>query len=643
MNQISLTQPGADYHFFKKLLTWLLILTVFVVYIPLLPQMPTTTGDPSWMFGMNQAEAQGLVFGKDIVFTMGPYAAIYTKMYHPGTDGLMIFGSLVLACFNAFIIYKLSRQRSIYWQIFFIAFFSAGMFSRDTLLYSYPLLLAFYIYRQTGEKAGGLPQNFLQKLTYGLLFIPFGLLLLIKGSILTLEIGITGLAVLLFWKRKMKKLAVTICVVPVISAVVFTAIAKQPITGLWSYLINMIPITSGYSESMYVNGPNGEIVWYAITSVIMLFFCLRVKYNTIESKLLLVLSVALYLFIAFKGGFTRHDSHALNACTSLFLLGFLLHTIVNHKYLFVSFLLSALTWAYISFSYIGYVVFDVFKPVPGVYMESLAGLVKRMNGKGELKQSYYSRLEEIRNKEPHIPMMEGTCDLYSYEQSHLLATENKWSPRPILQSYSAYTDKLAQFNEAHLVGPNAPDNIIFRLQTIDWRMPALDDGLSWPTIINNYQPGNIDIGFLYLKKKRHHNIRPAKKQLYKIACKLHEEVIMPDTSQVLFAEFDIKQTLAGRIVTSLYQPDPLTIYITLTDGTQKNFRFIPVMSKSGYIFSPLIENIDDFVYLFNDPGHLKSRAIKSFKITNDGEGIRSKFTSWQTDYTLQLSKFEYDK
>jgi len=39
---------------------------------------------------MNQAIAQGLSFGDDIVFTFGPYASVYTQLYHPATVRLMV-------------------------------------------------------------------------------------------------------------------------------------------------------------------------------------------------------------------------------------------------------------------------------------------------------------------------------------------------------------------------------------------------------------------------------------------------------------------------------------------------------------------------------------------------------------------------
>ena len=59
------------------------------------------SGLESWVLALNQAVAQGLRFGTDVVFTFGPYATVYTRNYHPATDGLMIFGSLYLAlCFS---------------------------------------------------------------------------------------------------------------------------------------------------------------------------------------------------------------------------------------------------------------------------------------------------------------------------------------------------------------------------------------------------------------------------------------------------------------------------------------------------------------------------------------------------------------
>ena len=51
-----------------------LLVTAIAVIVPLAPHMPTDGLDPSWVFGMNAAVAQGMAFGRDIVFTFDPWA-----------------------------------------------------------------------------------------------------------------------------------------------------------------------------------------------------------------------------------------------------------------------------------------------------------------------------------------------------------------------------------------------------------------------------------------------------------------------------------------------------------------------------------------------------------------------------------------
>jgi hypothetical protein len=70
-----------------------LFFVVLAVFVPLNPEMPSHGLDPSWKFAMNEGVARNLVFGRDIVFTFGPYASIYTEVYEPQTDKLMLLGA----------------------------------------------------------------------------------------------------------------------------------------------------------------------------------------------------------------------------------------------------------------------------------------------------------------------------------------------------------------------------------------------------------------------------------------------------------------------------------------------------------------------------------------------------------------------
>jgi len=69
------------------------VLTVLFV-MALSPSFPGAGVELSWEYASNEAVARHLVFGRDIVFTIGPLASILTRMYHPATDWIMLFGAL---------------------------------------------------------------------------------------------------------------------------------------------------------------------------------------------------------------------------------------------------------------------------------------------------------------------------------------------------------------------------------------------------------------------------------------------------------------------------------------------------------------------------------------------------------------------
>jgi hypothetical protein len=642
MVDISMPTYRSDYNMLRKIARALLIITAILVFVPLNPVMPSTDLDASFRFGINRAIAQHLVFGKDIIFPYGPYSSIYTRLYDPATDFIIMFASLFLGLATAIVVYKLAQNRSIIWHLFFTGFLAAGTFLPDPpILFFYPLLVTLFIYQLTLDSKVKDYLSFRSKLLYILLFLPFGLLFLIKGSTLVHIAGVTGLSAIILWRRNMKKLAISICVAPLLSVFFFLKIAGQPITGLWYYLKTIFPVISGYTEAMAMHGDKLETILFLVTAFVITLFCYRLKKTATDSRLFLLLTIALLLFTAFKGGYVRHDGHAIVGTSTLFLIAFLLYTVIQHRYLPVILALSAVTWLYVSYNYMGPSVFNMFRPVPAIYTESLDGLMIRVKGNGILQQRYNDRINEIR-AQGKVPALKGTTDFYFYELSYLLASENTWSPRPMIQSYAAFTKELAEMNEAHLTGTNAPNNIIFRLQTIDNRYPSLDDGLSWPTIINNYSPVNNENGFLYLSQKKPKNISPKKTEIYTLTGNIGSEVVVPDTTQMLFAQLDIDKTLLGGLFITLYQPDPVDMYVTLVDGSELKYRLIPRMAKSGFIISPLVTSNEEFGLLFNDKAALKNKRVRSFRLTNDGLGLRSLFNSWKQKYTIHLSKIEFN-
>ena len=67
-------------------------LAAVALFVPLQPVLPATGLDPSWKIAINQAVSQHLSFGDQLVFSLGPWASIYTQSYHPATDRMMLIG-----------------------------------------------------------------------------------------------------------------------------------------------------------------------------------------------------------------------------------------------------------------------------------------------------------------------------------------------------------------------------------------------------------------------------------------------------------------------------------------------------------------------------------------------------------------------
>ncbi len=619
----------------RILVQCLLVLVVLAVFVPLYPAMPASGLDPSWAYAMNQAVAQGLVFGKEIVFTFGPYASIYTKMYHPATDRMMVFGSLFLGlCYGAALLLLTGKMRLV-WLVLFGAFLAGGFVAiNESLLLSYPLLLAAVVYRRilTTEEAAAPSGPRLWLPLFVLLFAPLGLLPLVKVSFMAISGAISVFCFIALWRAKKRVLAYCCIVTPCFSTVVFWVISGQPLPALPYYFARLLPIIAGYSEAMASPGNNKEIIFYLLASTCVLAVIAANTNDSLSSRTFLLFSFLLFLFVAFKDGFVRHDGHDTIAGASLLFAAFLLAFTVESKHSTAVFLIAVFAWAYIDQGYVGASTKTYYRGIDQTYTGITHGLKLRGSGGHRLRDIYDHSLQLL-NDEAQIPKMKGTSDIYPDDQAYLLASGNAWSPRPVLQSYSAYTPTLARLDASHLTGRHAPDNVIFSVEALDNRLPALEDGLSWPILVNDYSPVTMAGGSLYLVAKSSRVAKAPMEALFTGSYSLGETVSLPHTSAPLFAEIDVRQTLIGRMVSFLYKPTILTITLDLENGTQRNYRLVSGMAKAGFVISPLVEGTEDFAMLFGDRSYWREKRVKAARIAPAGGSS----ILWRTGYVLKLS------
>ena len=616
-----------------SLLKIVVLIVIICVLVPLSPKMPAPGLDASWALGLNQAVAQGLSFGKQILFTLGPYSSIYTKAYHPATDLMMIGGSLYLACSYWLSIVLLMRGIRWHWAIAFTIILLGMIYARDSLFFSYPLLVGLASFKIICAKKLMVKEYNGAPFIITLLFTPFGLLPLIKGSLLILCIIVTGLCCLFFTLYKRKILAFICVASPIITMLLFWIGSGQSIIHLPLYIIGSLSLASSFTQAMANYGNTNELLLYLVASFLILFSIARQKNIANSAKIFLLGLFFVFLFLSFKTGFTRHFGHAYIAGTSILIAALLLPFLFTSRIIILTLIFSIYTSSYIDGHYTHISLRNNFL---STYSTAWHGLKNRINDPNWLGQNFDLTMRFLQDQ-ASFPIIEGTTDMYSYNQTYLIASKMTWSPRPIFQSYSVFTARQAEKNKQHLLSRHRPDNIIFKIEPIDGRIPSLEDGASWPVLLTLYQPTHLIKDFLFL-----HTKNSAKQELVPIKVLKSERHILGETIQVpesrlpLFVEIDIKPTFWGLLATTFFKPDPLHIKIELNNGNKKEYRIIANMAQSGFLLSPLIENTNEFALMYNNRKLLDPKRVKSFSIASS----QNNTWDWRNEYIIHFKSIK---
>jgi len=574
----------------------LLLLPTFLV-------MPGSGLDMSWQMALNEAVVQRMRLGTDIIFTFGPYASLYTHLYHPQLLPLIVLGSLSLA-----LNFVIALMMLIPWKKFH-GWLAISMLPFVILALSFPLkdgffllfpsvLLFYYITYENNE----ISKNSFTVWTWRI--IGFGLIFnlamisLIKGSfIISCWVSLILTCLYALFRRRLED-----CIFLILSYLCFLCLlwklAGQQIVDLPIFFVSIKEIASGYADAMSVSGYKPEILIYVLLSLSVLAVVWAFHIKT-KIKLFIIIGIGGTLFLGFKSGFVRHDGHAMIAGSVLLGVVFLIYLLKGSiRVLILLFLAVALyagiVWHYNKLSPLALGKEFVSRII--VAPKASVNLLCNYNG---LRHTYDAALDSICKLHP-LPKIEGNADILSYGQDRLIAAGIQYQPRPIFQSYSVYTSKLIEKNNSFIKGSRAPDNIFFAVEPIDGRLPALEDGKLWLALIGDYEFVSQQDNIAYFRRRNMTSIttdRMLLKDMGNIIAKLGEKVSLPSTQYPLWVEIEVQSTWLGYIGNALFKLPKLEIVIIADDGVKHRYRYIAGMGKDGFLISPLIENLGDFLIL----------------------------------------------
>jgi hypothetical protein len=622
------------------IVTWLFL-------IPFAPAMPTIGLDPSWRYALNEAVARGYVFGCDVILTFGPLASVYTQVYSPATDTIMMAGSAIYAA-GICAMFGLATSPRLQFMALAVPIMAAlcsfimpdPQFPMPDPLFivlPFSLLLSLVRIGLPSTSTLHLRPSIPAILAVAVATIAVGIEPLIKAGFIgvTFPIGFLALVVLLLqnWRS-----GIAFAVLLGLSLVVAWTLAGQPLQALPYFFIAQAPIISGYTEAMSLHGGRlAPLAYLGASAAILLSVHHRLAKESAVSCWLIVAGLAWTLFVGFKAGFVRQDTHVFISAGVLLLLGYLVCAILTRKMAHaigitvVALWFTILTpWASVGGRVLPSPVnaWVAIEQIRQTFQHTVDGMFTRVAHSEALRQNYKTAIEKMRARDP-LPHVDGTVDVYPTELSAVFANDLRWSGRPVLQSYAVYTPELQAKNVAHLIGPAAPDTVFFTFDPIDGRLPALEDSQSLLKLLSTYRITALTTAYVRMDRDPGTTNAQLREGEERLTIASWNQDIPITNAAPMWASIDARPTLLGRVLLSAFKLPHLEIDLTLADGSAIHHQFIASIGRSGFIISPYLTFPADFVLLA--AGLPSARRVKSFKLVTHSPIF------WRSDIAVRLT------
>ncbi len=619
----------------------LLVSLSLLTVVWLSPDLPYPGQDSAWVLALNQAVADRLAFGRDVIYPLGPWGNVYAGQFHPATDNMMLAGGTIIALALAGGLAALARGGRC-WVILLAPLLVATVGERDPVFVAIPLLLLAVAVAVARPAHGDRPnrrRGIWRAAALLLLTVSCALLALIKGTFGTQAVPMVGLAVLAVLAGRRFRLAALMLACYIASLTGFWLLAGQHLADLPAYIATMPVVIAGYSEGLAVGGPPSDIAAYlgGSAALIWLFWSGR-KPGEPVGTVLLLLGLLFTLFVAFKSGFVRHDEHALIAAGTLAMMPVLLVATLGTRRLGAALLITLSVLTFISHHYPGY-EWPSFARGHDRLTMAASGAWTRMADPGRLPRLFDAYMAAARIGMP-LPHVSGPTDIYSSGQMILLANGLEWSPRPAMQSVTVLGETLARADLDHLqgIGGRHPpvQNVFYRVESEDNRLRTTQDGLSWPSLLSEFRVESYDRALDLALLRRQPGDRPAAvpgATFLDGQNRLGEDMALPELPTGLaWATLDIQPTFAGRLASLLFRPPLLTITIRYANGPVERFRLISALARAGFLLTPSVLNTQDMLSLLLPEHRTPAGRPVSINVTGES-GTR---WLWQQRFSLRL-------
>jgi hypothetical protein len=605
-------------------LAWVALTTTF--FFPTKEAMDTTL-DFSNYGSYSYFTAQGSHYGSEVIPMCGPFGFVLYGFVYGGDLfwlrlGLEVLLKAVLAGLALWVWFSAARTPVL--RFAWLACLVLFMCAIEDYPYDWLIFLAgVWIIRQTQPDRGGWRAEPLAAV--------LGLVALVKGTHLVLAFATLGTALLpALWRRDWRRLA-TVLGSFAVSLLACWLLAGQRVADLPAYVRGILELSSGYNLAMTLD-ESAATFWRGASLVLVLLGLyalggwLRRRQPATLAGLALI---AGFTFLKWKHGFVRSDGHifvffcfaAVAASTWLVLLSWLEPdgAPLTGWPRRVALACSAGALVLAHFGLGSGKLQDsrwVYQWYPGWFAERARGLANPVAKKAALDAKLVTnrRLSSMPLTRERVG--DGTIDMFGFEHGILRLNGLNYAPRPIGGgAFSTFTPYLMELNGAFMDDPaRRPDFFVLKYQTVDNRLAAQDDPLTFRGLLHYYSPVEMEQNYVLLQRQES-GPAPAPVPLKTVAIRFDEtiEVPAPPPGQMLLASFDIRLSLSGRVRSALYKPPLIFIHQTGQGLVHPDSRrLVPSMARIPFPFSPVIESNEDVLTLYT---RQEGKPLHSFRLS----------------------------
>lgn len=581
----------------RRALGWSALYFVLVAAAFNFPLMPGSGLDPSWRMALGYFFERGMQFGKDVVFTYGPLGFVMSKTFSGIQFWSLIAGQLALAVISATVIVRQGARLTGSSRVLFFGVFLLFVVSYEDALHMVVIgMLGFELLRDSGRNRKALTALIATVLAF-YAQIKFTDLMLATFVVLVAS----GFSL---WRRRYRETAWLLgCYLAAYLAI--WLMCGQTLANLPAYFQASWAISQGYQWAMGFPSPSAPLWKGLVVLALMLAYAaahLKLhpdKPRAVANALLLLA----FIYLNWKHGFVRADGHMIGFffCAMLPMAAYpaLLEDPDRfrrlHRWAFVAAIILSV-WA------IENTLWGVTRGAFGILQTKVWSNVEWVIDWGATRQRYRDALSIERKGadlyQTREQVMNATIDVLGEEQNVLIMNRLNYTPRPVIQSYSTFMPLLAQLNYDFYASDRAPEYVLVKIQTIDERLPTMDDSLALRLLPYRYHFLRTEKGFHVWRKN------PGPFDAARFEPKLvHAETlpvnqfiaIKPWNAHPLWLKIDVKTTLLGSLRSFLYKSPQVRINIADINGNIRGFLMPLPMGRTGFIVNPFIDDPSSYM------------------------------------------------